>query len=111
MLQVTDAALGQTEDPYDTLWRAIFWTAIGLVAVTAIVIGLSTLFIFLNWSVPVILQSPRPQLMMLIIAVPSVAQACAGKLLLFFFNKIPTSHFWELTCMLLMSQNAFCASG
>ena len=78
-LQVTDAALGDSSDPYDTLWRAIFWTGIGLIAVTVIAVGLSFIFAYKDWTVPIILHSPRPQFILLITAVPSVAQACAGQ--------------------------------
>lgn len=77
--QVTSAALGNNNDPYDTLWRAIFWTFIGVVAVTVGAIALATFFIYIDRPVPIILQHPRPQIMMLLVAVPSVAQACAGR--------------------------------
>ena len=78
MSQVTNAALGQNTDPYNTLWRAIFWTFIGVVAVTIGAVAATTFFIYIERPVPIILQSPRPQIVMLLVAVPSVAQACAG---------------------------------
>lgn len=79
-LQVSTAALGNGNDPYETVWRSLFWLAVALVAVTVLVTAAVAFFLYKRWQLPIILQSPRPQIMLLMFGVPAIAQSSAGKL-------------------------------
>ena len=78
MLQVSTAALGNGDDPYETVWRSLFWLGLGLIALTITVYGAVAFFLYKRWGLPVILQSPRPQIMLLMFGVPAIAQSSAG---------------------------------
>lgn len=81
LLQVQSVALGDGDNPYETLWRAMFWLGLGLVIVTLAVWILVVFLVYMRWEVPAILQTPRPQFMLLLFGVPAIAQACACKAL------------------------------
>lgn len=76
---MTSLALGDQENPYETLWRAMFWLGFGLVALTLVVWAAVAFIVYMRWEVPVILQEPRPQFMLLLFGVPAIAQACASE--------------------------------
>ena len=77
-LQVSTAALGNGDNPYETVWRSFFWLGLGLIALTLLVFAAMAFFLYKRWSLPVILQYPRPQIMLLMFGVPAIAQSSAG---------------------------------
>ena len=56
----------------------MFWLGFALAAVTLAVWGIVAYLLLMGWQVPVILQAPRPQFMVLLFSVPAIAQACAS---------------------------------
>lgn len=79
-MQVSQAALGNGNDPYETVWRSLFWLGLGLFALTVLVYVAVALFLYKRWGLPVILQSPRPQIMLLMFGVPAIAQSSASRI-------------------------------
>lgn len=82
-MQVVNKALGNGDNPFETLWRAMFWLAVLVVGVTIVTWALAAFFAWRRWPVPIILQEPRPQFLVLLFGVPAIAQACASEAPLF----------------------------
>ena len=71
--------MGTSSSLYQSLWRALFWSAIALVLITLLTWALVAFFLYKRWTVPALLVTPRPQLMLLIFAAPAIAQGAARR--------------------------------
>ncbi|KAK9809018.1 hypothetical protein WJX72_007977 [[Myrmecia] bisecta] len=70
-------ALGQGNSLYTSLYRALFWLGVGLVGITLLQAACISLLMYLRKKRPNILHFPRPQLFVLLVAAPAIAQGAA----------------------------------
>lgn len=57
----------------------MFWLAILLIAVFLIHMAVLAAFLFSRWSTPDLLHFPRPELLVLLIALAAIAQGAASE--------------------------------
>ena len=60
--------------------RVLFWLAVVLAVTLAIHMMVLAAFLFSRWSTPNLLHFPRPELLVLLIALAAIAQGAASKL-------------------------------
>lgn len=77
-MQVSDAALGNRVNPYESVWRSLFWLGLGLFAVSILVYAADVFCAYKRWNMPIILTAPRPQITLLMFGVTAIAQSSAG---------------------------------
>ena len=59
--------------------RVLFWFAILMAAVVLIHMAVLAAFLFSRWSTPDLLHFPRPELLVLFIALAAIAQGAASQ--------------------------------
>ncbi|DBA90394.1 TPA: hypothetical protein ACH3X1_003668 [Trebouxia sp. C0004] len=65
-------------NPYQRLIRVLFWLAVLLAAVLVIHMAILAAFLFSRWHTPSLLHFPRPELLVLLIALAAIAQGAAN---------------------------------
>ncbi|KAL0042483.1 hypothetical protein WJX79_001296 [Trebouxia sp. C0005] len=65
-------------NPYQRLIRVLFWLAVLLAAVMVIHMAILAAFLFSRWHTPSLLHFPRPELLVLLIALAAIAQGAAN---------------------------------
>ncbi|DBA93931.1 TPA: hypothetical protein ACH3X3_013969 [Trebouxia sp. C0006] len=65
-------------NPYQRLVRVLFWLAMLLAAVMVIHMIILAAFLFSRWRTPSLLHFPRPELLVLLIALAAIAQGSAN---------------------------------
>ena len=59
--------------------RVLFWLAVALAVTLAIHMLVLAAFLFSRWSTPSLLHFPRPELLVLLVALAAIAQGAASK--------------------------------
>lgn len=72
-------ATGSNRDIYGKLIRVLFWLGIIIAAVLVIHAALIFISSFFSKRLPNILHFPRPELMVVLFAIPSIANAASSK--------------------------------
>lgn len=74
----SDAMGTNLTNPYQRLVRVLFWLAVLLAAVLVIHMAILAAFLFSRWRTPSLLHFPRPELLVLLIALAAIAQGAAN---------------------------------
>lgn len=59
--------------------RVMFWLAVVLAVTLAVHMLVLAAFLFSRWNTPALLHFPRPELLVLLIALAAIAQGAASK--------------------------------
>ena len=78
LVQVVSTATG-SGNPFEQLYRSLFWVAMLLALVTALQLAALAFFMYQRARRPPLVAFPRPQLFVVMLGIPALIAAAAGK--------------------------------